>query len=140
MSNAISATGILLKRGDGATPEVFTTIAELTSVKAPGYSRNKIETSTHNDGSESYVLGILRRGDSPFRVNWLSDDATHAQILSDIEANTRQNWQVELPNGDIFEGPARVQKFDPIESGVDSALQMECALTWAGTITFTPAP
>jgi hypothetical protein len=61
MSLAVSTTGILVKRATVAAPTVFTTVAELTSVTPPGKSRNKIETTTHNDGSESFVLGIMRQ-------------------------------------------------------------------------------
>src|SRR5688500_8616888 len=35
-------------------PVTFSTIGEITSVTPPGFSRNRLESTTHNDGTESY--------------------------------------------------------------------------------------
>ena len=62
------------------TTATYTTVAEIVKVTPPGYSRNKMETSTHNDGTESYILGVLRQKDAALTVNYLASDATHASI------------------------------------------------------------
>src|SRR5215212_5985206 len=69
--------------GGTAAPSAATyvTVAEITKVTPPGYSRNKIETSTHNDGTESYILGILRQKDAAFSINYVAGDSTHILIL-----------------------------------------------------------
>jgi hypothetical protein len=77
MSNAVTSTGILIKRAPFATPTAFVTIGEITEIDPGGMSRNKIETSTHNDGSESHVLGLLRQSDPSFKINYVAGDATH---------------------------------------------------------------
>ena len=43
MSEAISAFGTTLKIGDGATPEVFAAIAEVTNVGGPGMSLDTVD-------------------------------------------------------------------------------------------------
>lgn len=134
MSNAVPTTGILVKRADIGTPTDFTTIAEITKVSPPGYSRNKIETSTHNDGSESYILGILRQKDPNFDINYVADDATHEAILADMLANTKAQWQFEFPSGITLTGPARVQTFQIADAPVDGAQQANVALAWAGPV------
>lgn len=112
----------------------FVTIGEITKVTPPGKSRNKIETSTHNDGSESYILGILRQRDAAFTVNYLADNATHIAINADIDNNRKQTWQVALPSGITFTGDARVQQFMPADAPVDAAQQADVVLCWAGPV------
>lgn len=134
MSNAVSTTGILVKRAELATPTVFTTIGEIVSVAPPGFSRNKIDTTTHNDGAESYVLGILRQKDPSFRINWVGSDATHESIMDDLMANEKNQWQVALPSGITLTGPARVQRFEPVDAPSDAAQQADVSLAWAGAV------
>ena len=134
MSNAVATTGILVKRATMAAPTVFTTIAEITKVTPPGKSRNKIETSTHNDGSESSILGILRQKDGAFTINYLAGDATHIQINSDIDTNTKAMWQFAFPSGVTLTGPGRVQSFMPADAPVDGAQQADCVIAWAGPV------
>jgi predicted secreted protein len=140
MSEAVTATGILVKRALLATPTVFETIGEIVSVTPPGFSRNKIETTTHNEGAESSVLGILRQKDPAFRINYVGGDATHASLIADIQGNTKNQWQILFPSGVNFTGPARVQKFEMADAPVDSAQQADLALAWAGAVTHAIAP
>ncbi|HUW56559.1 MAG TPA: phage tail tube protein [Planctomycetota bacterium] len=135
MSNAVTATGILVKRALLATPTVFTTIGEITEIDPGGMSRNKIETSTHNDGSESHVLGILRQTDPTFKINYVATEATHIAILADIAANTKNQWQILFPSGKTRTGPAYVQMFKFDAAPVDAKQGASLALTWAGTVT-----
>ena len=141
MSNARIGTGILLKRGDGASPENFTALAEIVSLQPPGYSRNEIEVSNHNNGIEEKLLGLLRYGQVKGKCNWLPNDATQINtgvgMRADILANVRANWRITFPPSGLphWTFPARVQMFSPPDVGVDVALQMDFALTLDGTIT-----
>lgn len=137
MSNAILGTGILLKAGNGAMPEVFTPVAELMALKPPQLSRNEIDVSIHNEGEEAKILGMLRKGQVTGTLNWLPTNATHAAMVADLLANTKRTWQIAMPDEDntTWTFPARIQLFDIPEVGVDAALQTGFALTIDGTIT-----
>lgn len=134
MSNAVTATGILIKRALFATPTSFVTIGEITEIDPGGMSRNKIETSTHNDGSESHILGLLRQADPTFKINYVAGDATHIDILADITNNVKNAWQILFPSGKTRTGFAYVQqfKFDP--APVDAKQGAALAITWASTV------
>lgn len=112
----------------------FTDIGEITSVTPPGFSRNKLESTTHNDGAESYVLGILRQRDVAFRINYVADNPTHEDIVADIMNNVKNYWMVLFPSGVEFIGPARIQRFEFADAPTDAIQQADCALTWAGPI------
>jgi len=125
MSNAVSATGILVKRNG-------VTVAEITEVAPGGEARNKIETSTHNDG-ESYALGVLRRVDPTFKVNFLGGEATHTAIDNDIQNNVKNFWSVIYPSGLQRNGDAYVSALLFDGAPVDGKQAATITLTWAGT-------
>jgi len=135
MSNAVTTTGIAIRRALFATPTVFTTIGELTELDPGGMSRNKIETSTHNDGSESHVLGILRQSDPTMKINYVASEATHIAILSDIANNVKNAWQILFPSGKTRAGFGYVQMFKFDSAPVDGKQGASLALTWAGIVT-----
>jgi hypothetical protein len=134
MSNAVVTTGILLKRATVEAPTVFTTVAELVSITPPGFSRNPLDTSNHNEGVETKVLGLLRQKDTPFKINWLPENPTHDTLLSDILGNVKAHWQVAFPSGTTMEADAFVQRFEPDEAPVDAVQSAMCALSWSSAI------
>lgn len=136
MSDAIIGTGILLHAGDGATPEVFTPVAEIVALKPPSYSRNKVDVSNHNEGRESNILGMLRQSDVSGTCNLLPFDATHSLMRSDIKNNVKRNWRITYPPAglphDTFAG--RVQMLEEQEVTPDSALQFAFTIALDGDI------
>lgn len=135
MSNAVTTTGILIKRAPAASPLAFVTVGEITEIDPGGMSRNKIETSTHNDGSESHVLGLLRQTDPTFKINYVALDATHILILSDIANNVKNAWQILFPSGKSRTGLGYVQMFKFDTAPVDGKQGASIAITWAGIVT-----
>ena len=141
MGDAIVGTGILLKAGDGASPEVFATVAEVVALKPPPLSRNEIDVSTHNEGEDAKILGMLRKGQVTGTLNWVPTDATHSEtgagILADILGNVKRNWQIAMPPNGLprWTMAARVQLFDIQEVTLDAAMQAAFAMTIDGTIT-----
>jgi hypothetical protein len=135
MSNAVTTTGILIKRALFATPTTFVTIAEITEIDPGGMSRNKIETSTHNDGSESHVLGLLRQMDPTFKINYVALDGTHISILTDITNNVKNAWQILFPSGKTRTGFGYVQQFKFDVAPVDGKQGAALAITWASVVT-----
>lgn len=115
-------------------PANFVTLAELTAVTPPQFSRNKIETSTHNEGTESFILGILRQSDPSATINWVGGNATHETLLDDLLGNVKARWQFAMPSGITLTGDARVQAFNPAEAPVDAAQQAEITWAWAGPV------
>lgn len=135
MSNAVTTTGILVKRAPFATPTAFVTVGEITEIDPGGMSRNKIETSTHNDGSESHVLGLLRQADPTFKINYVAADASHILILADIANNVKNAWQILFPSGKTRTGFGYVQQFKFDAAPVDGKQGAMIALTWASIVT-----
>jgi len=128
MSDAIIGTGILLKAGDGGTPEAFTSIAELVSLTPGSKTRNVIDVSNHNEGVSANILGMLRNGPVKAVMNWLPTDVTHTLLETDMDANTERNYRITYPPSglpyDTF--AARISSIEPPEVTVDAAMQITC--------------
>ena len=143
MSDAKLFTGTLLKMGDGASPEVFTAIAELANIDPPELNRNEIDVSIHNEGEESILTGMLRQGKINLVVNYLPGNATHnaaTGLLSKIDGNTKQNYRIVWPasaGASYWEFPAYVTNFKPTGGGLDVARQANISLRIAGPITLS---
>src|SRR5687768_9104494 len=85
-SNGISAHGTIITRnplGSGSDDA----IGELRDITAPPLTRNPIETTTHNSDDDSYVVGIRRKGELQFTVNFLpSADESHNSVDGLLQA------------------------------------------------------
>jgi hypothetical protein len=143
-SNAQMGTGILLLAGDGATPEVFTAIAEVVELKPPQLSRKVVDVTPHNTaltiGSQE-ILGMLKKGPIQGTANWIPLDATQRNLagglLYDILNNVKRNYQIQYPPDGYpqWTMPARVSVFDPESFKVDVEMQVKFQLSVAGEIT-----
>ena len=58
--SGINAFGTQLKRGDGAGPEVFTSIADATGISGPGLSRETLDVTSHGSPDVSQPSGTAR--------------------------------------------------------------------------------
>ena len=88
MSKAFQGIGTKLQRGDGAGPEVFTTIAEMVKVQQSG-SKADIVDVTNLDSPNAYkekLVTILDAGQIAFDGNMVADDATQQNVQGNLLA------------------------------------------------------
>lgn len=95
-SNGISAHGTIVKRNGIA-------IAELKDITPPPLTRKPIDTTTHNSSDDSYVVGIRRKGELTFMVNWLPDtEVTHGSVSGLLEGwatGSKDLFEIDFPDG-----------------------------------------
>jgi len=131
------AFGTLLKRGDGAVPEVFTTIAEIVSVE-PSLTKDEIEGTNHSSpgGWKQFKPG-LKEGEIAFEGNYLPTDPTHNAangLLKDFNDGVIRNHQIVFPVGGVaWIFPSFLREFNP-------AAPVEDKLGLAGTFRLTGQP
>lgn len=80
----------------------FTNIAELRNITVPALTRNTLETTTHNEGDDSYIVGIRRHSDMTFQVNFVPTNPTHDHMTGLQKAwfdGTRDIYKVTYPDG-----------------------------------------
>lgn len=106
--------GTLFKIGNGATPEVFTTVGEVTSITPPGMSRDAID-ATHEespDGWREFIGGLKDGGEVALELNFVPGSATTILLLAEIEA-APGNKQIVFTTGEVFSFRALCTNFEP---------------------------
>lgn len=107
-SNAIIGYGVLLSRGDGASPEVFTDIAELIDLTPPELARDAVEvTHTKSPGRfREFKPGLRDGGEFSAVCNLLPGNATQGNssggALHDyLNENVTRNWRISFPGSPV---------------------------------------
>ena len=139
MSIAISAQGTLIAREDEGLGGGFTTIGELRDITPPALSRNPIETTTHNDSQESFVVGIKRHGDLSFTVGFLPGDASHdeqAGLTKSWNSAQKDQWKITYPDGSIWQFYGYITSIGP-SAPVDDGLTADITIRPTGAMTIT---
>jgi predicted secreted protein len=93
----INGFGTQLTRGDGSTPEVFTAIANVTTIKGPDMKRDTIDVTAHNsvDAWQEFVGGLKNAGEVSLDVNY--DPASHDDLVADFEDTDPRNYKMVFP-------------------------------------------
>ena len=80
----------------------FTTIAELRDTTPPALTRNMIETTTHNESDDAFVVGIRRHGELTFNINFVPENATHDEttgLQKKWYTGSRDIYRITYPSG-----------------------------------------
>lgn len=98
-SAATAGIGTLLQLGDGATPEVFTTIAEVLDISGPSLSQDLADITNMDSAGkwEEALPTILRTGEITFSVNFLPVNVTQSQtagLILDLRNQAKRNFQL----------------------------------------------
>jgi hypothetical protein len=133
-SNGISAHGTIIKRN-------LVAIAELRDITLPALSRKAIETTTHNSNDDSYVVGLRRKGDLQFQLNFLpSGEATHNSLTGLLGAwasGSKDRYDVLFPDGATWLFSGFVSNI-AAKAPVDGALEASVSIRPSGGQIFNP--
>lgn len=133
-SNGISAHGTLVKRN-------HVPIAELQDITPPPLSRKPIETSTQNSDDDSYVVGIRRKGELQFTMNFLpSGEATQNSDTGLLKAwadGSKDLYEIDFPDGAVWLFSGFVTNVAP-KAPVDGALSASVSIRPSGGQIFNP--
>ena len=85
--------------GDGASPEVFTAVAEVTNISPPSRSRDTLEATNllSPDEYKEFIAGMAESGDATIAINYIP--AVSHVLMTAFEAKGG-NYQIVMP-GDI---------------------------------------
>ena len=135
--NGSAAFGSLLQRGNGATPEVWTTIAEVTNISGPSLSHEVIDVTSHSSSGafREKVGGLLDGGEITLDLNFVPAGATHKEavggLLYDMTARSVNNYKLIFPDTTYWIVPALVTNFTP-DMAVDGKLGASVTITVSG--------
>lgn len=143
-SKANAAKGTKLQRGDGATPENFTTIGEVTTFNGPNKTVNEIDVTSFDSEAEEFVFGVPSNGEVSFEFNFVGSNVEQQGLQTDADAGTKRNYRIVL--NDHATSPTRFDFLAGIKAvgfqgqGPNAAYKGSCTLKISGEVTRTYAP
>lgn len=137
---ARAAINTLLQYGNGACPEVFTTIPNVGSITGPGLSRTVQDVTSHSTlvPWRQKFPTLNDGGDLTFDLFYIPDDAAHKAVLAMAvdTVSPVKDWKLTFPNsaGVNFFFQGFISKFGTAEK-VDDVLRSAITLTVTGQVT-----
>ncbi|MCX4686762.1 outer capsid protein Hoc [Kitasatospora purpeofusca] len=103
--------GTKLRRGDGATPQVFTEIAEITNIDGPSLAREAYDGTTHGspDGWREFVPGLKDAGEVSTDINY--HPSMHNVLVGDLDDKDPRSYELEFPDGSVWKFKAILTAF-----------------------------
>lgn len=128
---------ILLKLGNGASPEVFTSVAGLRT-KTITHNKDQVDvTSADNvDRWRELLAGAAVKSFTVSGSGVLKDSAVMKDIMEHSQEDTFPNWQVIVPGIGVFEGP--FQTTMSLAGDHDGEATYDISMESAGTLAFEP--
>jgi len=92
---ALPFQGAVLKRGDGAGSETFTTVGELVSVSAYDGQASEIDVTHSESTAREFLMGLEDNGTFQARLLFDPSNTQHAGLRSDRDGQTLRNFQFD---------------------------------------------
>lgn len=122
----------VLKRGDGAEPEVFATVAQVSAMGSFGSERALIEAPAYGEEWIDYVTGLKEGAEMELELHFDPEETTHTALEGDYNSATgRRNFRIEFSGigatGWQFDIPGVVRSFNT-EAALDGTLKGTVAI------------
>jgi predicted secreted protein len=142
MSSATSGFGTLLQQGNAASPEVFTTVAEVLNIDGPGLTMETIDVTNHDSASahREHIASLKDGGEVTFSINYLPANATHANtgtgLLATYVNRTARNWKIVWTDSGTTEQPFTgfITNFQP-HGPIDAQLTADITIKISAAVT-----
>lgn len=92
MTDYIDTQGTVLKVGNGASPEVFTTIPNIVSIDGPSATRSEKDATHLASTAKESKAGLRDYGSLNCEVEWDERDTVHAGLRTKFDAGTNHNF------------------------------------------------
>ncbi|MCP5018062.1 MAG: hypothetical protein GY938_22730 [Ketobacter sp.] len=98
MSSAF-LNGVTIKRGDGESSEVFTTIPEVKSMSNMGKTNPLVEVTSFDSAAREYIAGLADGTEISLECNYLPADVTQQALIADVNSGVTRNLTVTITDG-----------------------------------------
>jgi hypothetical protein len=137
-TSALESQGVTLSVGDAASPEVYTSIAEITEITGPDGSASEIDVTDLSSSAKEFKRGLPDNGSVSFTIMYIPTNTQHAQLRSDFNSATEQarNYRLTFTDSPVttWTFNAYVSTFS-ISNAIDGSLTANVAIRVKGTIT-----
>jgi len=130
---------LLIKIGNGATPEVFTTVAGLRATTLAFNAQNvDVTNSDSADMWRELLAGAGVKSATISGSGVFKDAASDAALRTAFFNQALCNWQIVIPDFGTVSGPFKLASLQ-YEGPYDGELKLSLSLASAGALTFTAA-
>lgn len=135
--------GTLFKSGNGAVPEVFTTLAEVTKITPPKMKRDTVDV-THelSPGAwREFIAGLKDGGDVSLDLNFIPGGTAAAALTAELDIDGPSaviNREIVFPDGSMFTFAGILTAFDP-DAPLDKAMTASATFKVTGKPTLVGA-
>ena len=127
---------LLIKIGDGATPEAFTTVAGLRATTL-AFNAQAIDI-TSNDSTDMWRELLAGGGVKTATISGsgvFKDASSDAQLRGAFFAQSLANFQIVIPSFGVVSGPFKIQSLQ-YEGPFDAEVKITLSLASAGALSF----
>ena len=127
---------LLIKIGDGGSPETFTTAAGLRATTL-AFNAQTIDV-TNSDSADEWreLLASGVRSASVSGSGVFKDAASDAAVRAAFFNQALSNWQIVIPSFGTVSGPFKIASLQ-YEGPYDGEVKISMSLASAGALTFT---
>ena len=97
MTGAVLGSGATLQLGDGASPQVYTTIAEVMRCGPIGSSNPEVDVTNLDSTAKEYIAGLADGNTVDFDVNWLVGNTEQTSLRTSQQAGSTINLKMVYP-------------------------------------------
>lgn len=135
--------GTLFQTGDDASPEVWTTLAEVVSITPPNMSRDSIDASHSQspDGWREFIAGLKDGGEVSVELNFVPGGATYLALLAELNLSgpdALKNRRILFPDTSSLEMSAFLIDLPP-EAPIDDKMTATATFKVSGKPLLTQA-
>lgn len=136
-TSALKAQGCQLKIGNGASPEVFTAIAEILDLNGPNRSVTMIDATTCDSTDEEFIAGVLKGGTVTFSCHLIPGSTGQDAVVTAFAAKTLKNFQVILSDSgtETFAFAAYISALGGPQYAADGKVTRSITLQVSGAVT-----
>ena len=130
-----------LKLGNGASPEVFSVVANVSNWNPLPMSVDTVDTTSHSntDPWSRFIPTVLNGGEITADIFFLPDQAGHKQLLTNMVNRGTYNWiaSFPIPSSSNVDYPfAAIIAGFAVTAQVKDAIKAQLKLKISGPITF----
>lgn len=98
LSPALAAEGTLLQIGSGASPEAWTTLANVTDMNDSGMTATMVNITSHSSQAPfmQFIPTLLNLGVLSAKLFWVPQNDTHRNAIVGLIGGIRYNWMNRL--------------------------------------------
>lgn len=134
-ASAINAQGMKFAVSASGSPPSFSNIPEINTIGGPDGSAALIDVTDLDSTGKEYLLGLKDEGAFSLEINYIPQNAVHAQLRSAWSNRTTMQFRVTFPDSTttVWEFSGLVTSFQQ-NAAVDQVIKATVGIKISGSI------